>query len=147
MAASDDPDWFQIVNPTLTDANQGLKDVCSNPTETSLVDDDNASGEDNYADDEEQEQNIGEEIGNNDDDGEEQEEMELIPARKVVAKPHAKRSAARSQLAAGVNKLADVNAKRLKVEEKDRLALKFRREEAEKNRKHEKEIAEVRDFL
>lgn len=46
--------------------------------------------------------------------------------KKVVAKPHGKRPVVRCQLQAiqqldsGVNKLADVNAKRLKMEEKDR---------------------------
>ena len=49
-----------------------------------------------------------------------------------------------SQLASAVNKLADVNAKRMRCEEKDRQALlDFRKEEAEKNRRHEKEMAEL----
>ena len=53
----------------------------------------------------------------------------------MVAKPHGKRSVVRCQLQAvkqldsGVNKLADVNAKRLKMEEKDReSSLCFRKD-------------------
>ena len=69
---------------------------------------------------------------------------------KVVTRPHEKKTAARSQLqainklASGVQELAPVNAKRLKVEKQDRQQLlEFRREEAEKTRKHKKEIAEL----
>lgn len=48
------------------------------------------------------------------------------------------------QLASSINNLADVNAKRLKLEFGDREAqLKFKREEAEANRKHELEMAEL----
>ena len=37
---------FQIVNPVLTDTNQSLEDVCSNPADTSLADyDDEESGD------------------------------------------------------------------------------------------------------
>ena len=49
-----------------------------------------------------------------------------------------------SQLASGVNRLAGVNAKRMKLEEEDRKALlEFRKEEAEKNGQHEKEMAQI----
>ena len=49
-----------------------------------------------------------------------------------------------SQLASGINRLAEVNAKRMKFVEKDREALlEFRKEETEKNRQHEKEIAQI----
>ena len=61
-------------------------------------------------------------------------------------KPHNKRGTVRSQtwalskLTASINKLVDINAKRLKVEKDDRLALlKFRKVEPEENWKHEKE--------
>ena len=43
-------------------------------------------------------------------------------------------------MTASINKLVDINAKRLKVEKDDRLALlKFRKVEPEENWKHEKE--------
>ena len=43
-----------------------------------------------------------------------------------------------------INKLVDLNAKRLKVEKEDRLALlKFREEEAEADWKDERELAEL----
>ena len=60
-----------------------------------------------------------------------------------------KTTATRSQLqaidklASGVQELARVNAKYLKVENQDlQQLLEFRREEAEKTRKYEKEMAE-----
>ena len=78
-----------------------------------------------------------------------QEETRNAPAKKIVAKPHEKRTVARSQLqamsklASGVNRLAQVNAKRMKLEEKDRKALlEFRKEEAVKKRQHKKEMAQ-----
>ena len=70
--------------------------------------------------------------------------------KKVNVKPNEKRSVAKTQsqaiphLSSGVNKLADGNAKRLKMEEKDRESLlSFRKEEATNNRKLEKEIPEI----
>ena len=70
--------------------------------------------------------------------------------KKVVAKPHEKRSVARSQLqamsqlAASVNRLAEVNARKMMIEENDHKSLlEFRREEAEQTREHEKDMAEL----
>ena len=69
-----------------------------------------------------------------------QEKTRNASAKKIVAKPYAKRTVARSQLqemsqlASGVNRITKVNAKRMKLEEKDRKALlEFRKDEAEKN--------------
>ena len=69
--------------------------------------------------------------------------------KKTVCKPHNKREILRSQtqslgqLAASINKLVDINAKRLNVEKDDSLALlKFRKEEAKANQKLEKEVVE-----
>ena len=79
-----------------------------------------------------------------------QEETRNAPAEKIVAKTQEKRTMARSQLqamsqlASGVHRLSEVNAKRMKLEEKDRKALlEFGKEEAEKNRQHEKEMAQI----
>ena len=70
--------------------------------------------------------------------------------KKVVAKPHEKRSVARSQLqamsqlAASVNRLTEVNARKMIIEKKDRKSsLEFRKEDVEKKRKHEKYMAEL----
>ena len=70
--------------------------------------------------------------------------------KKFVAKPHKKISVARSQLqamsqlAASVNRLAKVNARKTIIEEKDRKSLlDFPREEAEKTGEHEKYMAEL----
>ena len=68
---------------------------------------------------------------------------------KLVTRPHEKNDWSPSQLqaidklASGVQELARVNAKYLKVENQDlQQLLEFRREEAEKTRKYEKEMAE-----
>ena len=74
----------------------------------------------------------------------------LKTKKKVVAKPHEKRSVARlqlqamNQLAASVNGLAEGNSRNMMIEEKDRkFLLEFRREEAEKTREHKKYMAEL----
>ena len=76
--------------------------------------------------------------------------LRMLKRKKVVAKPHEKRSAAcsqlkaMSQLAASVNRLAEVNSSKMIIEEQDRKSLlEFRREEAEKTREHEKYMAEL----
>ena len=70
--------------------------------------------------------------------------------RKIVTKPLEKRNVSHSQLQAlsqldaVVNKLAEVNAKRMKLEQEDTEALlKFRRDEATKYRDHEKEMVQL----
>ena len=76
--------------------------------------------------------------------------------KTTILRPHEKRHAPRSQtqamgnLAAGVNKMAELQAKRLKLQEesekkrrKERGNLKFRREEAERNRQHELQLAKM----
>ena len=79
-----------------------------------------------------------------------QEETRNASAKNIVAKPHEKRTVARSklqamsQLTSGVNRLTKVNAKRMKLEEKNRKALlEFRKEKAEKNRQHEKGMTQI----
>ena len=76
---------------------------------------------------------------------------------RLVVKPHQKRGATRSQtqalgnLASGVNKMADIQSKRLKIQEESEKSrkkereslLEFRREEAERNRQHELKLAEM----
>ena len=70
--------------------------------------------------------------------------------KKIVTKLHKKWSVpcsqlqALSELDAGVNKLAEVNAKRMKLEQEDRKALlKFWPEEAAKYRDHKKEMIQL----
>ena len=152
LASSEDPEWYTILDPVLTDTNTGLDVICSDPAETSFVknqneedgseedDDSNISSEDETTPHtQNKEQNPG-------------PATETTPSvrKKVIAKPHEKRGHVRSQvqaiaqLAAGVNKLAEVSAKRMKSEEKDReVLLQFRREGSEKNRNHEKEMAQL----
>ena len=108
----------------------------------------------------------GDETGDGDGETSETEagsstkEPESTPVRKKVTtiiRPNEKRSVPRSQLqalanlATGVNKMADTNAKRLKMQvenEKDKkkerdALLDFRREEAEANRRHELALAQI----
>ena len=68
-----------------------------------------------------------------------QEKTRNAPAKKIVAKPHEKRTVPRLQLqvmslfASGVNRLTEVIVKRMKLEEKGKKALlEFRKEEARK---------------
>ena len=69
-----------------------------------------------------------------------QGERRNAPAKRIVAKPREERTMARwklqamSQFYSGVSRLAKVNAKRMKLEEKDKKALlDFKKEETEKN--------------
>ena len=153
LAYTKDPDWFAIINPILSDANHGVEAVCSDPADTSFArqqylqhdfDDDDESGENELTESPEAEQNGFNSQNEEHEQGQVNEctidnNENTSKRKKVVAKPHEKRSVPRSQLqalsqlAAGVDKLAEVNAKRMKIEEKDREAiLQFRREEAEK---------------
>ena len=36
LKPSNDPEWYKIVNPVLTDSNQGIDSVCSKPEDTSF---------------------------------------------------------------------------------------------------------------
>ena len=72
--------------------------------------------------------------------------------RKTITKPHEKQIVHRlqlqalSRLASGVNKIAEVNAKQMKLEQEDREALlRFWREEVAKNRDHEKKMVQLYD--
>ena len=133
LAGRDDPQWFIIVNPVLSDTNGGINAVCSGPLDTSLVD--TNMNEFNS------ENEVGEDTEYNDASSDEQESEseyfrenirkrknavdtcadKVVEAaknkKKVVAKPHEKRSVARSQLqamshlTASVNRLAEVNAR------------------------------------
>ena len=85
----------------------------------------------------------------NDDDVEQETPPDKTRLKtKIVTKPNEKRNIphsqlpALSQLAAGVNKLAELNAKRMKLEEREAL-LKFRREKTAKNGDHGKEMAKL----
>ena len=80
-----------------------------------------------------------------------QKETRNAPAKKIVAKPHEKRTVARSQLqamsqlASGVNRLVEVNAKQksFKRVQKFKISKEFRKEEVGKNRQREKEMAQI----
>ena len=149
LAGEEDPEWYKIISPILADSNKGLEELCSDPSETSFYNEyfqGEASGRNNDENSPE-EDHLQREISTESDKDETAEaENHSLPKKKVVVRPHEKRTVARSQLqaisqlATGVNKLAEVNSKRLKMEES---FLQFRRDEAEKNRQHEREMAEM----
>ena len=128
------PKWFNIIYSSLSDKKQGLDDIASCPTDTSInnaVTDSNAdiSGDDETGRDEDQEDG---DYSNETIQGTQREEVVENIANvlnKTVCKPHEKRGKVRSQtqalsqLAASINRLADVSAKRLKAEKEDRSAL------------------------
>ena len=80
-----------------------------------------------------------------------QEETRNAPAKKIVAKPNEKRTAARSkfqamsQLASGVSRLVEVNAKQksFKRVQKFKISKEFRKEEVKKNQQREKEMVQI----
>ena len=165
LARRDDPEWFIIVNPVLSDANGSINAVCSSPLDTSLV----ITNVDEFN----SENEVGENIEYNDASSGEQESesehfcenirkrknavdtctdkvVENAKKKNIVAKPHEKRSVAHSQLpamsqlAASVNRLAEVISRKMIIEEKDlKSLLEIQREEAEKTREHEKYVAEL----
>lgn len=140
------PKWYDVINPYLADKNQGLDDIASGPADTSINENSGGEGE-------ERENTVENEVTNlpnSSDEQEETEEKKEDKVAKVMCKPHEKRGSVRSQtqalskLAASIDKLVDVSAKRTKIEQDDRRAfLDFKREEAEASRKHEKEMAEI----
>ena len=80
-----------------------------------------------------------------------QEETRNAPANKIVAKPNEKRTVARSkfqamsQLASGVSRLFEVNAKQksFKRVQKFKISKEFRKEEVKKNQQREKEMVQI----
>ena len=153
-----EPTWFNIINPILADSNKGLEDVVSNPSETSFVVESVINRRQPLTSDEDsgsssEISDISDtEVGGNDNTEHtvDQSSTPVAKPNKLVTKPHQKRGYVRSQtqamsqLAASVNKLADVSSKKAKLENEGRLAmLKFKREEGEANRKHEIELASL----
>ena len=175
-------DWFEIINPVLSDTNQTMDNNCSHLKDLSMItendrDDDDDETESEYEEslsdlapamqsysstevvpetevvpDRQIEMNVPDSdiIPETQIVLKTQEETRNASAKNIVPKPHEKRTVARSQLqamsqlASGVNILTKVNAKRMKLEEKNRKALlEFRKEEAEKNRQQEKEMTQI----
>ena len=133
------PTRFEIINPILCDSNKGLEDVVSSPTETSYLC--NVEVKRTVAADRNESDGDESSLLESDANEEEHPQNHSTPiAGKLVAKPHVKRGYVRSQtramsqLVASVNKLAEVSAKKTKMEHQGRLdMLQFIRDEHEKN--------------
>ena len=163
--------WFQILHPVFSDTNATLDDLTSEALDISFVQDQDDEGDGseesdselNLTDNEERPESadlepiadtpVTDTAGTTSSSGTEKKNGE----GSLVVKPHQKRGAARSQtqalgnLASGVNKMADIQSKRLKLQEESEKSrkkereslLEFRREEAERNRQHELKLAEM----
>ena len=140
LTGAQDPTWFQSLSPTpvLRDTNERMYGIFSNPAATSLGDffrqeEENKEIDEGDGKSEEAAVNSDEsrmdEEDNNDTLENGEEALEHSVRTKVVTRSNGKRAAARSQLQAinklglGVQELARVNSKRLKVENKDRQQL------------------------
>lgn len=144
LAPDKTPDWYRILDPIFSDSNSGLEDIVSTPNETSFY-----------------QQNYESDLSNGDPDSANEEQFECdseIPekskSKKLVVKPHQKRRVVRSQtqalshLGAGLSQLAESHSKRQKLQmefdkSRDEAFLKFKAEEAERNRKHELQMAAI----
>ena len=124
----DDPEWSIIVNPVLSDTKGGINGVSSGPLDTSFADEfnnENKDGEDiaydnAFSDEQEKEaETFSENIRkrkNTTDTCADKVVKDAKNEKTFVTKSHKKRSVARSQLqamnqlAAGINRLTEVNA-------------------------------------
>ena len=117
----------------------------------------NESFEDNADDDSNKDLYDDSEDDNKSNNAKKDDKVENVSANKkkaIVVKPHKKRKVVRSQtqavsqLAGGMTKLIESQPKRHKKyiefeKERNQAFLEFKKEEAEKNRRHELEIAKI----
>ena len=133
---------FKIVNPILSGTNKRLDSLCSDPADTSFILQQNGEGNPEEEEQQQERERANESDTNEFNDEEVEQKAPLdktLLKRKINTKLHEKRNVPRSQLqalsqlATGVNKLAEAKAKRMKLEQEDRdVLLKFWREEAAK---------------
>ena len=154
MAAGEEPEWFQHINPILAETNKEINPT-SSALQTSFVNRDE-SDLDSGSEDEE---GIEEHYDENENEGETTSTSTAAkkikqPAKKLVAAVHQKRSQVRSnkqalsELARAMQNMAESQTKRLKMtleakEKREEKKRQERLEEAERNRKHEIEIAKI----
>ena len=143
---------FKILNPILSDTNKELDSMFWHSYSSFILQqnvDENSEEEE-----QKQEKERANEPDTNDFNDEDVEQEtppnKTLLKRKTVTKPHEKQIVPRlqlqalSRLASGVNKIAEVNAKQVKLEQEDRKALlKFWREEVAKNWVHEKKMVQL----
>ena len=142
----------------MSDKNAGLEDISSSAADTSFVqeqvDDINSDVDEILSDAE----NEDVEIDNSDVATDATADIQSKKGdKRTIIKPHEKRRAPRSQtqaigsLTSSINKMAELQAKRLKLQEESENERKrereellaFRREEAQRNREHELQVARM----
>ena len=146
LAPEKHPDWYENLNAVLGDTNSNLEEVVSNPLDTSYAkehyenEDGESSSSEEETDQREGDNRASDNTGTRD--------------KRLIVKPHQKRKVVRSQtqalshLAGGMTQLIQSHAKRHKSQmdferERDRAFMEFKREEAERNRQHELEMAKI----
>ena len=154
LAAGEEPEWYQHINPILVETNEEINPT-SSVLQTSFVNRDESDLESGSED----EEGIEEHDDENENEGETTSSSTAAkkikqPAKKLVAAVHQKRSQVRSnkqalsELARAMQNMAKSQTKRLKMtleaeEKREEKKRQERLEEAERNRKHEIEIAKI----
>ena len=140
-ALKSNPEWYEKIDSILGDTNTDLVNEL-----VSFADYD--SDKDLYDDSEDDDES------NNANKEDKVENVSANKKKSIVEKPHKKRKAVRSQtqalrqLAGGMTKLIEIQVKRRKEQvefekERHRSFSELKKEEAEKNRRHELEIAKI----
>ena len=163
MAPKSNPEWYEKIDSILGDTNTDLNELVSISLDASYSqdviqnDNENESFEDNANGDSDKHLYDDSEDDEESNNSNKEDKVENVSANKkkaIVVKPHKKRKVVRSQtqalsqLAGGMTKLTELQAKRHEEQmefkkERDRVFLEFKKEEAEKNQRHELEIAKI----
>lgn len=158
LAPGEEPEWYLVMNPILAETNEEIN-LASSANETSFVNKEYKSGESDSDEDEgtvdnlEGKNDLNENDGNSSTKKGKSETKNKLKA-KVVAQVHQKRNQIRSnkqalsEVAKSIQSMGESQVKRMKMtleaeEKREERRRQERMEEAEKNRKHEIEIAKI----
>ena len=163
LAPKSNQEWFENMDSILGDTNTDLNELVSTSLDTSYSqeviqnDNENESLEDNADDDSDKDFYDDSEDDDESNNANKEGKVENVSPNKkkaIVVKPHKKRKVVRSQtqtlnhLARGMTKLIELQVKIHKEQmefekERGRSFLEFKKEEAEKNPRHELEVAKI----
>ena len=163
MAPKSNPIWYEKIDSILGDTNTDLNELVSTSLDMSYSqeviqnDSKNESFEDNAGDDSDKDLYNDSEDDNESNNANKEDKAENVSAnnkKTILVKPHKKRKVVRSQTptlseqAGGMTELIELQVKQHKEQmefekERDQAFLEFKKEEAEKNRRHELEIAKI----
>ena len=163
LAPKSNQEWFENMDSILGDTNTDLNELVSTSLDTSYSqeviqnDNENESLEDNADDDSDKDFYDDSEDDDESNNANKEGKVENVSPNKkkaIVVKPHKKRKVVRSQtqtlnhLARGMTKLIELQVKIYKEQmefekERGRSFLEFKKEEAEKNPRHELEVAKI----